>query len=238
MRRATVTAAIALVLVTATGCNAEEPLENWQKTQHFERAVSDTSLARMLEQLSQQTITDMVMSPDGPVEAVAHAGFTAEDSDALIVAGFAPYALRISEFAHRTIADALPQKDIDALFATGTDPGSIEAVLCAYGRPPVDGRVDWEGCSAQGFVELPESFKNAHERYTAAYQAVIDSPRTQTYFGGVSCRVLDQIAARLTTGPYSVDFNGTTLGMIGQEKQDCPTLKAALDALDRETVGG
>lgn len=235
MRRATTSAAIGLMLVAATACNAEEPLENWQKTQHFERAVSDAPLSRILEQLSQLTITDMVMAPDGEglTEEVAHANFTVEESNALIRSAFAPYSLEISEYAHRKIAAALSQEDIDALFTAGTAPEAIEAVMCAYGRPVVNGTLDWDGCTAEGFIELPDGFRQAHVRYSAAYQAVVDSPRTQTYYGGVSCRVLDQVQARLTQDPYMVDFDGTTLGMRGQEKQDCPTLKAQLDALDR-----
>ena len=235
MIRVLTQAGMGLFLLCATGCNAEEPLEDWKKTQHFERAVSEMPLSRMLEQLSQQTITDMVMAPEGEAlaEEVAYANFTAAESNALIRSGFAPYSLEISEYAHRWIADALSQQDIDALFAAGTDPEAIEAVMCAYGRPAVDGQVDWDGCTSEGYVELPDAFKNAHARYSAAYQAVVDSPRTQTYYGGVSCRVLDQVAVRLTNETYMVDFSGTTLGMRGQQKQDCPTFKAELDALDR-----
>ncbi len=239
MRFANSLAATGLLLLAPTACNAGEPLENWQKTQHFERAVSDTSLARMLEQLSQQTITDMVISPDGQglTEEVAHANFTAEESDALIRSAFAPYSLKISEYAHRTIAAALSQQDIDALFAAGTDPEAIKAVMCAYGRPTIDGMVDWDGCSAEGFVDLSDRFKQAHAHYTAAYQAVIDSPRTQTFYGGLSCRVLDQVQARLSDETFMVDFDGTTLGMRGQQHHDCPTYKAQLDALDRASDG-
>ena len=235
MRHAITLAATGVLLLAPTACKAEEPLENWQKTQHFERAVSDTPLSRILEQLSQQTITRMVMAADGQGldEEVAYADFTSSEADALIRSGYAPYSLEISEYAHRGIAAALSQQDIDALFAAGTDPEAIEAVMCAYDRPAVDGTVDWDGCTAEGFADLPDSFRQAHARYSAAYQAVVDSPRTQTYYGGVSCRVLDQVAVRLTNETYMVDFGGTTLGMRGQQKQDCPTFKAELDALDR-----
>jgi len=235
MRHAITLAATGVLLLATTACNAEEPLENWQKTQHFERAVSDSSLARMLEQLSQQTITDMVISPDGQgfTEEAAHANFTAEESNALIRSAFTPYSLEISEYAHRTIAAALSQQDIDALFAAGTDPDAIKSVMCAYGRPPIDGVVDWDACTAEGFVDLPERFKQAHAHYTTAYQAVIDSPRTQTYYGGLSCRVLDKVQARLSDETFMVDFGGTTLGMSGQQHYDCPTYKAQLDVLDR-----
>ncbi|WP_370179842.1 hypothetical protein [Alteriqipengyuania sp.] len=238
MRNSVILLVSGIAMLCATGCTAQEPLENWQKTQHFERAVSDSSLARMLEQLSQRTVTDMVMAPDGPLDAIADAGFTVEESDTLIRRGYAPYSLQITEYAHRQIADALSQDDIDALFSAGTDPQAIEAVMCAYGRPAVDGQVDWDGCTAQGFVELPEDFRDAHVRYSAAYQAVVDSPRTQTYFGGVSCRVLDQVAARLTSEQRMIDFDGTTLGMRGQPQQDCVILKADLDALDQSAAQG
>ena len=239
MRHAITLAVAGVLLLAPTACNAEEPLENWQKTQHFERAVSDTPLSRMLEQLSQLTITDMVMAPDGQglTEEVAHANFTVEESNALIRSAFAPYSLEISEYAHRKIAAALSQQDIDALFAAGTNPEAIEAVMCAYGRPPINGEVDWDSCTEEGFADLPDAFKSAHAQYSAAYQALVDSPRTQTFYGGVSCRVLDQIQARLSDGTYMVDFAGTTLGMRGQQKQDCPTLKAQLDALDHEMAG-
>ncbi len=239
MKRVLAPVALGLFLVIPTACNAEEPLENWKKTQHFERAVSDSPLSAILEHLSQRTITDMVLSTDeqGLSEEAAFANFTAEESNALIRSGFAPYSLEISEYAHRRIAAALSQQDIDALFAAGTDPEAIKAVMCAYGRPPVDGVVDWDGCTADGFVALPDSFREAHARYSAAYQAVVDSPRTQTYYGGVSCRVLDQIQARLTNEKYSVDFDGTKLGMSGQQHYDCTTYKAQLDALDRENAG-
>ena len=237
MKSAITLAATGLLIVAPAACNAQEPLEDWKKTQHFERAVSDMPLARMLEELSRQTITDMVMAPDGPTEAVANAGFSEREIDALLRSGYAPYSLQISEYAHREIAAALSRQDIDALFAAGTDPKAIEAVMCAYGRPPVDGQVDWDGCTAQGFVALPDSFRDAHQRYSVAYQSVVDGPRTQTYFGGVSCRVLDQVSARLTSDPYMVDFDGTTLGMRGQQQQDCASLKADLDAIDREQTG-
>lgn len=240
MKNALMPVAMGLLAFTATACNAEEPLENWKKTQHFERAVSDTPLSRVLEQLSQQTITDMIMASDGQGldEEVANANFTAEESNALIRSGYAPYALQISEFAHRMISKALSQQDIDALFAAGTDPKAIEAVMCAYGRPAVGGQVDWDGCTAQGFVALPDSFKDAHARYSVAYQAVVDSRRTHTYFGGVSCRVLDQIAVRLSSGNHMVDFVDTTLGMRGQPQQDCASLKADLDAIDQLAAQG
>ena len=96
-----------------------------------------------------------------------------------------------------------------------------------------DGDVDWDGCTAEGFVALPETFKQAHARYSAAYQAVVDGPRTQTYYGGVSCRVLDQVQARLTNEKHMIEFTGTKLGMSGQEKEPCDVLKARLDALDK-----
>ncbi|MBD60157.1 MAG: hypothetical protein CL808_08580 [Citromicrobium sp.] len=224
-----------MAMLGATSCDAQAPLENWQKTQHFERAVSDVQLAGMLEQLSQQTITDMIFAPGGQgfSDEVADAGFTADESNALIRRAYAPYGLSISEYTHREISAELSQEDIDALFTAGTDPEAIKAVMCAYGRPAVDGDVDWDGCTAEGFVALPETFKQAHARYSAAYQAVVDGPRTQTYYGGVSCRVLDQVQARLTNEKHMIEFTGTKLGMSGQEKEPCDVLKARLDALDK-----
>lgn len=220
-------------MLGATSCTAQPALENWQKTQHFERAVSDTPLSRLLEQLSRQMIADIVLGSDQLADAVADAGFTVEDSDALLRSGYAPYSQHISEYTHRQVAAALSQEDIDALFAVGTDPASIEAVMCGYGRATVDGAIDWDGCTAEGFVALPEAFREAHARYSAAYQAVINGERTQTYFGGVSCRVLDQVQARLSNDTHMIDFGGTTLGMSGQKKEPCEVLKARLDALDR-----
>ena len=222
-----------IAMLGATSCGAQPSLENWQKTQHFERAVSDAPLSRILEQLSQQIIADMVMGPDGPADAMAYANFTVEESDALVRRGYAPYALEISEQTHHKIAAALSQNDIDALFAAGTDPEAIKAVMCAYGKAATSGTADWDACTSEGFVELPEAFHQAHTRYSAAYQAVVDGPQTQTYFGGVSCRVLDQVQARLTNDKHMIDFSGTTLGMSGQEKEPCDVLKARLDALDR-----
>lgn len=237
MRSAMRSVTLGLLLVAATGCDAEEPLEDWKKTRHFERAVSDTSLSRMLEELSEKTISAIILSPDGPVDAIAYASFTEREANDLIRVGYAPYAQEISEFAHRRIAGALSPDDIDVLFAAGTDPEAIRAIMCAYDRPAIDGSVDWDGCTAQGFVALPERFRDAHARYSVAYQAVIDGPRTQTYYGGVSCRVLDWIQARLSNEKHFVEFDEAKLGISGRTSQDCTALKADLDALDRARNG-
>ena len=224
---------VPLLLGSASACSAEDELESWKKTQHFERAVSDTPLSTVLEQLTLQSLSDIVkVEAEGEVSAAALANFTMRDLESMVIGAYGPYALAISEYAHREISGALSDGEVDALFAVGTDPKSIEAVRCVYGKPAPEGVIDWSACSGEGHLTVPQAFQDAHVSYSRVYQAVIDGPRTQTYFGGISCRLLDQIEQRVKTDTSSIEFEGTTFGLTKQGQEDCSVLKPRLDALD------
>ena len=224
MKRSTTTAGILAAALALGGAGSAHAQSDVEKFATFYNAVNGTPAGEMIELSIIDFVLQMTLGEDDTQLLAQEAGLTEAAYRLQLAQNLAPYREVMGANLLAGTTARMEPGQIALLAGVAGDDSRREAVECVMDQQAQGRQPDWEVCNAS----IPQDFRDSYARYTLAINEAFNDDPVLDYFGGLSCRLANDYADRVTTETTSLSFSNMTISLGSHQDVPCEEWEARL----------